>query len=151
MHAAEDFTLADQNGIDHRLSDYRGKWVILYFYPKDHTPGCTAEACSFRDANESLLARDAVVLGVSADSVQSHAAFTKDYELPFTLLSDPGLTTIKDYGALGKKMFGKEGILRKTFIIDPNGNVVKVYGRVTPAEHATRIAQELAQLQQSPK
>lgn len=147
MQTAQDFTLPDQNGKTHSLSDFKGKWVVLYFYPKDQTPGCTVEACSFRDANESLLAKNAVVLGISADSVQSHAEFMKAYKLPFLLLSDPDRKVINAYGAWGKKMFGNEGILRQTFIISPNGVVAKKYARVTPAEHATQILNDLGALQ----
>jgi peroxiredoxin Q/BCP len=147
MQQATNFTLPDQTGTPRSLSDFKGKWIVLYFYPKDQTPGCTAEACSFRDANEALLAKDAVVIGVSADTVESHAEFIKEYDLPFILLADPGKKVINQYGAWGKKMFGIEGILRQTFIIDPQGAIVKKYGRVTPAEHATQIINDLATLQ----
>jgi peroxiredoxin Q/BCP len=147
VQQAQDFTLPDQNGKTHSLSDFKGKWVVLYFYPKDQTPGCTVEACSFRDANEALLAKDAVVLGVSVDSVKSHAEFIKAYKLPFLLLSDPDKKVIDAYGAWGKKMFGTEGILRQTFLISPDGLIVKKYARVTPAEHATQILNDLAALQ----
>lgn len=149
MQYAPDFTLPDQTGAQRSLSEFKGKWVVLYFYPKDQTPGCTIEACSFRDANEALLAKDAVVLGVSADTIESHADFVKKYDLPFILLADPDKKVINQYGAWGKKMFGVEGILRQTFIIDPKGMIVKKYGRVTPAEHATRIMQDLVVLQAS--
>lgn len=147
MKQAPAFTLPDQTGTMRSLSDYAGKWVILYFYPKDQTPGCTTEACSFRDANETLLAKNAVVIGVSADSVQSHADFIAHYSLPFTLLADTDKQVITAYGAWGKKIFGHEGILRKTFIINPSGQIVKEYPRVTPAEHATQILNDLATLQ----
>jgi len=147
MKQAQDFSLPDQTGKTRSLSECKGKWVILYFYPKDQTPGCTVEACSFRDSNEALLAKDAVVIGVSADTVKSHADFIKAYKLPFTLLADPEKKVINAYGAWGKKMFGKEGILRQTFIINPQGEIVKKYGRVTPAEHATQILNDLATLQ----
>ena len=147
MNIAPDFTLPDQDGKERSLSDFKGKWVVLYFYPKDQTPGCTEEACSFRDANEALLTKDAVVLGVSADTVQSHADFIKAYKLPFLLLADPDKKVIEAYGSWGKKMFGIEGILRQTFIISPDGVIAKKYGRVTPAEHATQILNDLATLQ----
>ncbi len=137
------------HGKEHSLSDYKGKWVILYFYPQDQTPGCTAEACSFRDANEALLARDAVVIGISKDSLESHADFIKNYKLPFTLLSDPDKKVIKAYDAWGTKAFGVEGTLRKTFIINPGGMIAKEYPRVTPAEHATQILNDLAHLQKT--
>jgi thioredoxin-dependent peroxiredoxin len=149
MNTAKDFTLADQTGTLRSLHDFTGKWVVLYFYPRDETPGCTLEACAFRDANETLLAKDAVVIGISADSVESHAQFIKNYSLPFLLLADPDKKVITDYGCWGKKMFGREGILRRTFIIDPHGKIVKKYGRVTPAEHATQIIKDLEVLQQS--
>lgn len=147
MQKAQDFTLVDHTGTPRSLHDYVGKWVVLYFYPKDDTPGCTVEACSFRDANEALLAKGAVVLGVSADSVESHVKFIASHRLPFTLLSDPDKKVITAYGCWGKKMFGREGILRRTFIINPAGQIVKKYGRVTPAEHATQIIKDLEAFQ----
>lgn len=146
-YPAADFSLQDAKGNVHSLGMYRGQWLILYFYPKDDTPGCTIEACGFRDANESLLAKQAVVLGVSRDATSSHDAFASKYSLPFTLLSDPDYTTIAAYGAWGQKMFGQEGIQRKTFIINPDGQVVKVYGRVIPTGHATQVLADLAKLQ----
>lgn len=149
MKPASQFTLSDQNGKTHALSDYRGKWVVLYFYPKDDTPGCTTEACSFRDTNETLLARDAVVLGISKDSVESHAAFAKKYELPFTLLSNPDHKVIEAYGAWGPGFLGHVGTIRQTFIINPDGMIVKEYPKVTPAEHATQILNDLAHLQKA--
>src|SRR3989338_1876571 len=115
---ASTFSLSDQNGIVHSLSDYKGKWVVLYFYPKDDTPGCTREACEFRNIHNKLTKKGIVVLGISKDSVASHTKFVKKFDLPFPLLSDESLTTIKAYGAWGEKKFmGKthEGILRKTF------------------------------------
>ena len=150
MQQAPNFTLTDHTGTPRSLTDYRGKWVVLYFYPKDDTPGCTMEACSFRDANEALIAKGAVVLGVSADSPESHAKFIASHKLPFTLLSDPNKSAITAYGCWGKKMFGREGILRRTFIINPAGEVVKKYGRVTPAEHATQIIKDLEEFQRTP-
>lgn len=147
MKPAQDFTLQDQNGTNRSLSDYRSKWVVLYFYPRDETPGCTTEACSFRDSHEALLANNAVVLGVSKDSVESHAKFAQHYKLPFTLLSDPEKQVIQMYGAWGKGFMGHIGTLRKTFIIDPNGQIVKEYPRVTPAEHASQIIADLKELQ----
>lgn len=147
MQKAEDFTLSDQTGTMRSLHDYAGKWVVLYFYPKDDTPGCTLEACSFRDANEALLAKGAVVIGVSADDQESHATFADSHKLPFTLLSDPDKKVITAYGCWGKKMFGREGILRRTFVINPAGEIVKKYGRVTPADHATQILKDLEEFQ----
>ncbi|HLC94413.1 MAG TPA: thioredoxin-dependent thiol peroxidase [Patescibacteria group bacterium] len=139
---APNFSLSDQDGKMHTLSDYRGKWVILYFYPKDDTPGCTKEACSFRDNTQQLTQKDIVVLAVSADSPASHKKFAEKYHLSFPLLADVEKETIKAYGAWGKKKFmGKEydGILRTTFLIDPRGVVKKVFENVTPADHAREI------------
>ncbi len=147
MKQAPDFNLKDQTGTTRSLGDYRGKWVVLYFYPKDDTPGCTTEACSFRDSHEALLANDAVVIGVSKDSIESHAKFIKNYDLPFTLLSDPEKEVIQAYGAWGKGFMGHIGTLRQTFIIDPSGNIVKEYPKVTPAQHATQIIKDLRELQ----
>ena len=146
-YPAPTFSLKDTEGNTHSLDQYRGKWVVLYFYPKDDTPGCTTEACSFRDSHELLLAKEAVVLGVSRDDAASHEKFMNKYSLPFPLLSDPDHAVMDAYGAWGKKMFGKEGVLRKTFIINPEGDVVKIYGRVTPIGHAEHVLQTLADLQ----
>jgi thioredoxin-dependent peroxiredoxin len=144
---APDFTLNDENGNAHSIADYKGKWIVLYFYPKDDTPGCTTEACSLRDARDKLAEMGAEVIGISADDAPSHDKFKSKYLLNFTLLSDPEKKTINDYGAWGKKMFGREGILRRTFIINPNGVVVKVYGRVTPIGHGEQVIAELDHLQ----
>lgn len=146
-YAAPNFTLQDSSGLSHTLSDYAGKWVVLYFYPKDDTPGCTIEACGFRDMNEALLAHQAAVIGVSRDDSTSHDQFTRNHSLNFLLLSDPSHVVMEQYGAWGKKMFGHEGVLRKTFIIDPQGRVVKVYGRVTPMGHAEQVLKDLQELQ----
>ena len=148
-YPAPDFSLQDEKGETRTLADYKGKWLVLYFYPKDDTPGCTIEACGFRDANETLLAKRAVVVGISRDAATSHDAFASKYELPFTLLSDPERDTITAYGAWGKKMFDQEGILRKTFIINPEGQVVKVYGRVIPTGHASQVLADLDMLQKA--
>lgn len=144
---APDFSLIGVDGITHTLADYKGKWVVLYFYPKDDTPGCTAEACSLRDARDDLTELGAEVVGISKDDPGSHEKFKAKYSLNFTLLSDPDGEVIELYGAWGKKMFGKEGILRKTFIIDPTGQVRKVYGRVTPLGHGEQVVAELKKLQ----
>ena len=142
---APNFELSDQNGKHHKLSDYRGKRVVLYFYPKDDTPGCTAEACSFRD-NYSVFKQNGIeILGVSADSEKSHAKFQEKYELPFTLLSDTKHTVSESYGVWGlKKYMGREyyGINRTTFLIDEEGKLVKIYEKVKPAEHAQEILDE---------
>lgn len=146
-YSAPDFLLKDSDGKLHSLKDYAGKWLVLYFYPKDDTPGCTVEACSLRDARDDIADLGAEVIGISMDDATSHEKFKAKHSLNFTLLSDPDRTTIDAYGAWGKKMFGKEGILRRTFIIDPKGTVVKVYGRVTPLGHGEQIVQELKRLQ----
>ena len=148
-YPAPDFTLKDASGATHSLAEYHGRWLVLYFYPKDDTPGCTLEACSFRDASEALLARKAVVVGVSRDAEQTHETFALKYKLPFTLLSDRDHQVISAYGAWGKKMFGQEGVQRKTYIINPDGQVVKVYGRVIPTRHATQVLADLEKFQES--
>jgi len=144
---APHFSLPDSNGVVHSLSDYKGKWVVLYFYPKDDTPGCTVEACSLRDARDTLAELGAEIIGVSKDDPSSHEKFKAKHSLNFTLLTDANGEVIGSYGAWGPKMFGKEGILRKTFIIDPAGRVVKVYGRVTPMGHGEAVLEELKKLQ----
>jgi peroxiredoxin Q/BCP len=146
-YQAPNFSLKDSEGNVHSLADWRGKWLVLYFYPKDDTPGCTTEACAMRDARDELTEFGADVVGISADEAASHDKFKAKYNLNFTLLSDPEKTAIEAYGAWGKKMFGKEGILRKTFIINPEGQVVKVYGRVTPLGHGEQVVAELRRLQ----
>ncbi len=146
---APSLTLPDQNNALRSLEDYRGKWVVLYFYPKDDTPGCTTEACSFRDEYGYLQEHGVQVLGISKDSVQSHAKFADKYSLSFPILSDTSLTIIKAYGAWGiKKFMGREfeGTIRKTFLIDPNGIIVKEYPNVTPKDHVITIIQELEAL-----
>lgn len=129
------------------LADFRGKWVVLYFYPQDDTPGCTVEACSLRDARDDLTALGAEVIGISRDDAASHEKFKEKYNLNFHLLSDPDKKVMELYGAWGPKMFGKEGVLRKTFLIDPEGAVRKVYGRVTPLGHGSQVVEELRRLQ----
>lgn len=146
-YQAPTFTLPDSNGKLHSLTDYAGKWIVLYFYPRDDTPGCTAEACSLRDARDDMAALGAEIVGISKDEASDHEKFKAKYSLNFTLLSDPKGEVIDAYGAWGKKMFGKEGILRKTFIIDPQGVVQKVYGRVTPLGHGEQVLEELRRLQ----
>lgn len=146
-YPAPDFKLATSDGQPQTLQDYRGSWLVLYFYPKDDTPGCTTEACGFRDARDQLAELGAHVIGISKDDASAHEKFKEKHSLNFSLLSDPSATTIKAYGAWGKKMFGREGILRKTFLIDPDGIVQKVYGRVTPTGHASSIVDDLKLLQ----
>ncbi|PZA08431.1 MULTISPECIES: thioredoxin-dependent thiol peroxidase [unclassified Meiothermus] len=146
------FSLPDQEGKLHNLADYRGKWVVLYFYPKDDTPGCTKEACNFRDEKGRLEEMGAVVLGVSADDLESHGKFHAKYALNFPLLSDPGAEVIKAYGAWGvKNLYGREyeGVLRQTFLIDPQGKVAKVWEKVRPDEHALEVAEALRELQKA--
>ena len=140
------FSLTNQDGTTNTLADFAGSWLVLYFYPKDDTPGCTVEACSLRDANDELIALGAQVVGISKDDTDSHQKFKAKHKLNFTLLSDPDGKTIQAYGAWGKKMFGKEGILRKTFIINPKGEIVKTYGRVTPLGHGDQVIADLKQL-----
>ena len=150
MKQAPDFTLPDQDGQNHSLADYRGAWLILYFYPKDDTPGCTTEACEFRDARDVMVEHGAQVVGISKDSVQSHRKFADKHDLNFTLLSDPEHKTIEAYGAWGSKKFmGKEflGTKRMTFIISPDGFIVREYPDVTPKEHAAQIMIDLTNLQ----
>ena len=146
-YSAPDFSLHDSDNTVHTLKEYRGKWVILYFYPKDDTPGCTVEACSLRDARDTLAEMGAEIIGISKDEPNSHEKFKEKYSLNFTLLTDAKAETIDAYGAWGKKMFGKEGILRKTFIINPEGQVVKAYGRVTPMGHGEAVVNDLKALQ----
>jgi peroxiredoxin Q/BCP len=147
--AAPDFKLPDQDGKEHSLSYHRGSWVLLYFYPKDDTPGCTKEACSIRDSFPALGELSAKVFGVSTDSVASHKKFAEKYGLPFTLLADEDKTVVKAYGVWGKKNFmGKEyeGTLRTSFLIDPKGNIAKIYENVKPEKHAEEVIFDLKKL-----
>lgn len=143
---ASDFTLPDQDGVLHTLSDYRGSWVILYFYPKDDTAGCTEEACQIRDSFPDFKKLDAIVLGISVDPVKSHKKFATKYNLPFTLLADTEKKVVEAYGVWQKKKFmGREymGIVRTTFLINPDGEIVKTYENVKPAEHARELLHDL--------
>ncbi len=145
------FTLLDQNNNKHKLSDYKNQWVVLYFYPKDDTPGCTKEACGMRDNLPQFKKMKAVVLGVSKDSPESHKAFKQKYKLPFTLLSDEDVKMQTKYGVWREKInFGKKyfGTKRMTFIIDPKGNIAKIYKSVKPPTHAEQVLNELTKLQQ---
>jgi peroxiredoxin Q/BCP len=141
--AAPDFTLTDENENKVSLSDYRGKNVIVYFYPKDDTPGCTKEACGFRDFWKEIQDRDVVVLGVSPDGAASHQKFKEKYRLPFTLLSDPDKKVMSKYGAYGEKtMYGKKtiGVIRSTVWIGPDGKVKRHWARVAKAEdHPAKV------------
>ena len=139
---APDFELPDQNGKIHRLSDYTGKKVILYFYPKDNTPGCTRQACAFAQNHSNFEDKNVVVIGISKDSVASHLKFAEKYELPFVLLSDPELQAIQAYGVWQeKKLYGKVsmGVVRTPFIIDENGVIEKVMPKVKPDTNAADI------------
>lgn len=146
---APDFTLPDENGAPRCLSDFRGRAVVLYFYPKDDTPGCTTEACSFRDGFADYERAGVVILGVSPDSPKKHAKFKEKYSLPFTLLADEDHRVCDMYGVWGpKKFMGREyeGVYRTTFLIDPEGKIVRVFENVKPEGHSTEV---LAALQES--
>lgn len=148
------FTLPDQTGVDVSLKTYRGAWVLLYFYPKDDTPGCTQEACTIAEVYKDFSRRKVTVLGVSKDSVKSHKKFAEKYNLPFTLLSDPTMEMMDTYGALVmKKMYGKEvrGTNRITYLINPEGKIAKVYENVDPANHALELLKDIKTLQKEAK
>jgi peroxiredoxin Q/BCP len=139
---APDFSAPDQSGKPVSLSDFAGKTVVLFFYPKDDTPGCTVEACSFRDAFSAFKKKGAVVIGVSPDSVKSHTKFIEKFSLPFILLADTDHHIVEDYGVwVEKSMYGKKymGVERSTFVIDPRGKIGAVYRKVKPAEHIAEV------------
>ena len=143
---APNFTLKDKNGVDVSLSDFLGKKVVLYFYPRDNTPGCTRQACAFAGAYKQFEAKGVEVIGISKDSVASHVKFAEKYNLPFVLLSDPDRVAIEAYGVWQeKKQYGKVtfGVVRTTFIIDENGNIEKVMPKVKPDTNAADILAEL--------
>lgn len=143
---APDFELLDDTGAPRKLSDFRGRNVVLYFYPKDDTPGCTKEACKFRDDYSAYEKAGVAILGVSPDDVKSHAKFKKKFQLQFPLLADEGHKVCDLYGVWGpKKFMGREydGVLRTTFLIDESGNIVKVFENVRPAEHSTELLSTL--------
>lgn len=143
---APDFSLPDAVGTTHTLSQYYEKWVLLYFYPKDDTPGCTKEACSIRDEFPNFKKMRATVLGVSVDSTKSHGKFAMKYELPFTLLADEGKHVVQQYGVWAKKKFmGREymGTLRTSFLINPEGKIAKIYESVKPETHAAEVLADL--------
>lgn len=142
---APGFELPDQHGESHRLEDYRGRWVVLYFYPKDDTPGCTTEACEFRDDIHLLKKLGVSVVGVSLDDVASHQEFAEKYHLPFTLLSDSTGAVAKRYGALTSLGFVKFA-KRHTFIVDPAGHVARIYRRVRPKQHSDEVVAALRDL-----
>ena len=139
---APDFTLPDQDGAMHSLSDYLGRWVLLYFYPKDDTPGCTKEACGFRDAFSEFKKRGAVILGVSTDPVKAHDKFVEKFQLPFPLLADEDKKIVEAYGVWGEKSFmGRKylGVFRVTFLIGPDGRIKKIWPEVKPEDHAAEV------------
>ena len=143
---AIDFTLPDQNGKLHKLSDYKGKWILLYFYPKDDTPGCTKEARVIRDAFPNFKKLKTVVFGISVDSIESHKKFAQKYNLPFVLLSDEKKEVVKKYGVWGKKTFmGRSytGTKRISFLINPEFKIVKIYENVKPEIHADEVLNDL--------
>ena len=148
---APDFCLPDQDGNEVCLHDLRGRWVVLYFYPKDNTSGCTREAVDFSTHLDDFTARGAVILGVSPDSVQSHQKFRQKHELRVTLLSDPEHQVLEAYGAWGKKkMYGREywGVIRSTFLIDPEGRIAAVWPKVKVKGHVEDVLATLARLQE---
>lgn len=136
------FSLNDQNGNLVNFADYKGKKLVVFFYPKDHTPGCTRQACTFRDTYEEFKKKNVTVIGISKDNTSSHIKFEKDYQLPFTLLSDTDLKVANDFGVVVEKnMFGKKsiGMSRSTFIIDENGVIIKVFPKADPDNNAQEI------------
>jgi len=146
---APDFTLKDQHGKEHTLSKYRGSRVLLYFYPKDNTPGCTLEACEMRDNMMNFEASNIQVLGVSADNVSSHKKFSEKYDLPFPILADEKKEVARAYGVWGPRQFmgqAYEGITRTSFLIDPEGKIEKVYKQVRPAKHAGEVLTDVSQV-----
>jgi thioredoxin-dependent peroxiredoxin len=142
--------LPDQDGNKHKLSDYLGQYVLIYFYPKDDTSGCTTEACGIRDAFPRFNKLKAKVFGISADSVASHKKFAEKYKLPFTLLADESKEVVTKYGVYGEKsMYGRKyfGINRTSFLVDPQGKIVRIYEKVKPAEHTKQVLADLKELQ----
>lgn len=147
---APEFSLKDQKGVEHKLSDYRGKWVFLYFYPKDDSPGCTIEACSSRDNMDKFNKFNCTVIGVSTDTEKSHAKFVQKFSLPFTLLADDKKELVKAYDVWGEKEFmGRDymGTIRTSFIIDPEGKIRKIYAEVRPKKHIADVLDDLKKLQ----
>jgi len=139
---APEFSLADETGATRKLSDFRGQTIVLYFYPKDDTPGCTTEACNFRDDYSTYQQAGVTILGVSPDSPKSHAKFKQKFQLPFSLLADEDHALCEAYGVWGEKKFmGREymGVLRTTFVIGPDGRIKKVFENVKPADHSVEV------------
>ncbi|OGH60768.1 MAG: hypothetical protein A2848_03325 [Candidatus Magasanikbacteria bacterium RIFCSPHIGHO2_01_FULL_50_8] len=146
---APDFELKDQNDVAHTMREARGSWVVIYFYPKDDTPGCTKEACAIRDQFPQFKKLGITVFGVSIDSVKSHAKFIEKYSLPFTLLSDDEKKVVNAYGVWGtKKFMGREymGTQRWSFLIDPDGKIARIYEDVKPEQHAEQLLTDLKEL-----
>jgi peroxiredoxin Q/BCP len=146
---APNFSLKDQDGKTHKLADYKGRTVVLYFYPRDNTPGCTAEACSFRDEHEAIQRAGAVVLGVSTDSAEAHRKFQQQHSLPFPLLVDADAKVASAYGSWGEKtLYGRKsiGMTRSTFIIGPDGKLARVWKRAKAADHGAVVLKALGEL-----
>ena len=144
---APDFKLQAQDGKWHELKDYRGKWVVLYFYPKDQTPGCTAQACAFRDNVAGFREAGVTILGVSVDTIDSHRKFADKHSLPFNLLADPSKETVRKYGVLKSYIGGMELAKRDSFVIDPQGRIAKRYVDVDPKGHSQQVLTDLKELQ----
>ena len=143
---APEFELKDSEGVVHNLSDYKGQTIVVYFYPKDDTPGCTKEACSFRDAYEDFKQAGVEIIGISPDTEKSHSKFIDKFDLPFILLSDPDHAVCEAYGVWGlKKYMGREyeGVYRTTFVIGPDGEIKRVFENVRPADHSQEVLEEL--------
>jgi thioredoxin-dependent peroxiredoxin len=148
------FTLPDQDGEQHALKSYKGQWVLLYFYPKDDTPGCTKEACMIAEVYKDFKRMKVAVFGVSKDTIKSHKKFAEKYSLPFTLLSDPTMEMMDTYGALAmKKMYGREvrGTVRISYLINPDGKIAQVYPNVDPANHALELLADIKVFQKEAK
>jgi len=146
---AINFSLLDQDGKIHKLENYKGRWIVLYFYPKDDTPGCTKEACNFRDSFREIQKLGVQILGISKDSVTSHKKFAEKYSLNFPILSNEAKEVIKAYGAWGEKKFmGRtfEGTLRKTYLIDDKKEVRKIYNNVNPLNHSSEVVKDIKNL-----
>ena len=143
------FALKDQNGVQHTLADYAGKWLVLYFYPKDGTPGCTKEVCAFRDSIAQVRAAGAEVVGVSVDDVASHKKFAEEHQVPFPLLADADKSTAQSYGVLTSKL-GVKYARRHTFVIDLQGKIAKYYPDVDPEKNVRQVVADLAQLTAAP-
>ncbi|MCS5592414.1 MAG: peroxiredoxin [Gammaproteobacteria bacterium] len=145
---APNFTLLDQNNISHTLNNYQGQWLVLYFYPKDDSPGCTTQACDFRDAVERIITSKAIVFGISMDSVESHKDFSDKFKLPFSLLSDESGVVSEAYESL-RDFYAFQLSKRNTFIVDPNGNIAKIYLSVEPSTHSQMVLSDLGVLQRT--